>query len=82
MALNGSEVLECRENRLHTELRADVLHAKVVLSCVGLHPAHFLALLSSSFSEWPAQRRPASSTWGTGGATPGWPGCLSEKGLG
>lgn len=43
VALNGSEVLECRENRLHTDLRADVLHAKVVLSRAGLHPAHFLA---------------------------------------
>ena len=67
MALNGSEVLECRENRLHTELRADVLHAKFVPSPAGLHPAHFLVLLSSSFLEWPAQRLPARQHLGDWG---------------
>ena len=83
VALNGSEGLECRENRLHTELRADVLCAKVLLSCAGLHPTHFLALLSGSFLEWPAYGGlQLGSAWGAGGATPGWPSCLAEKGLG
>uniref|UniRef100_A0A4W2DRS5 L-gulonolactone oxidase n=2 Tax=Bos TaxID=9903 RepID=A0A4W2DRS5_BOBOX len=67
VALNGSEVLECGENRLHTELRADVLHAKFVPSPAGLHPAHFLVLLSSSFLEWPAQRLPARQHLGDWG---------------
>lgn len=67
MALNGSEGLECRENRLHTELRAEVLRAKVVLSRAGLHPAHFLALLSGTFPEWPARRPPARQRLGDWG---------------
>lgn len=61
------QVRECRKNRLHTELRADVLHAKVVPSRAGLHPAHFLALLSSSFLERPAQRLPARQHLGDWG---------------